>query len=81
MTHFGRQPVLRAKDIERRADECKRMARTSMSDREKQSWLELAAAWLRMTPAPEPSLPSAEDAFDAEVCARETNQTRFSAKN
>lgn len=77
---FGKAPVLQAKDLQRRAEECQRMAHTSTSDREKRSWLDLAEAWLRMAAAPA-AVSTAEEKFDAEVSARETSQSRSLAKN
>jgi hypothetical protein len=60
------------------AAECQRMADISRNPAEKQTWLEMAASWLRMIPQPSPS---ASDKFDAAEQARGTGQRKSDSEH
>jgi hypothetical protein len=60
------------------AAECQRMAEITKNPAEKQTWLEMAASWLRMVKQPRPS---ASDKFDAATLARGTGQKKSDAEH
>jgi hypothetical protein len=65
MQFIGKKaPLFSRNDLQRRAEECQRMAETSQSDREKRSWLELSESWLRLLSDPEKSQTPAQNFQD-----------------
>jgi hypothetical protein len=61
-----------------RASECQRMADISKQPHEKQLWLQMAEAWLRMVPRPNAA---ASDKFDAAEREQGTGQERSEAEH
>ena len=73
----------KSEDFQERAEECQRMAKAAPTDRERQTWLEMAETWLRMIEVRKVSLEdqTAEQKFDAELHGKDTGQTRSKSSN
>ena len=74
--------MAKSDEFQQRAEECQRMADAAPTDREKQSWMELAESWLRMIAVRKVALDNApEQNFDAEAESKGTGQTPSKSSN
>jgi hypothetical protein len=69
-----------SKDDEYRANaaECQRMSEITKNPADKQTWLEMAAGWMRMIRQPQPS---ASDKFDEAEKTQGTGQARSGSEH